>query len=86
VASSVTADDLVLRTEDGAATVDPSLVSMQYDPKRRAATWVFTSLPAGRYRATLVAAGLTDAAGQALDGDRDGNSGGDFVVKRVLVV
>jgi len=86
VSGTIGVDDLVLGTEDGATAVDASLFSMQYDSGRRAATWVFASLPAGRYRATVLASGVMDAAGQALDGDRDGAAGGDFVVRQALVV
>jgi hypothetical protein len=35
------------------------------------------TLPDGNYRATLIGAGITDAAGRALDGDADGSAGGD---------
>ena len=83
VSASVSVDDLVLASEDGAMTFDPSLMTMSYDAARRAATWTFTglpggALPAGRYRATILSAGLTDSAGQALDGNRDRAPGGDY--------
>jgi hypothetical protein len=84
VASTVSVDDLVLRSEDGATAVNPSLMTMRYDPARHTATWSFTNLPAGRYRATLLAAGITDAAGQQLDGNRDGTPGGDLALKPMI--
>lgn len=84
VAGSISVDDLWLASEDGATVIDPSLMTMTYDPARRAATWVFGALPANRYRATLLAPGVTDAAGNALDGNRDGASGGDYSVKSAL--
>jgi hypothetical protein len=91
VAGSISADDLVLGSEDGATTIDPSLTAVSYDTARRAATWTFPglpggALPAGKYRATILSAGLSDSAGQALDGNRDHAPGGDFVVKSPLKV
>ena len=89
VAASITADDLVLRTEDGVATIDPALMTVGYDAARRAATWTFANLPggvlpAGRDRATVLSSGVTDTAGQALDGNRDRAPGGDYVSKSVI--
>jgi len=89
VSAGISADDLVLRSEDGSAVIDPSLMSVSYDAAHRAATWSFPGLPdgvlpAGRYRATLLSAGITDAAGRQLDGDRDGAAGGDYVLRSLL--
>jgi hypothetical protein len=86
VGASITADDLVLRTEDGAVTIDPSQMTVSYDPVRRAATWTFSNLPTGRYRATLTATGITDSAGQQLDGNRDRTPGDDFTLRTLLRV
>src|SRR5205085_3966334 len=89
VSGSVSADDLVLRSEDGATTIDPSLVSVSYDAAHHAATWSFPglpngTLPPGRYRATLLSAGITDAAGRQLDGERDGAAGGAYVPRSLI--
>jgi hypothetical protein len=84
VSGSIGVDDLLLRSGDGATAIDPSLLTMGYDAARRTATWTLSNVPAGRYRATLLSAGITDAAGQALDGNRDGAPGGDYVVKTLL--
>ena len=79
VAGTIGVDDLVLSSEDGATTIDPSQMSMTYDAARRAATWTFSApLAPGRYRATILSAGVTDAAGQPLDGNRDRAPGGDY--------
>ena len=91
VGASITADDLALRTEDGATTIDPALTTVHYDAARRAATWTFSNLPggalpSGRYRATILSGGVSDAAGQALDGNRDGAPGGDFASRSVIRV
>jgi hypothetical protein len=90
VSASLSADDLVLAGAGGAA-IDPSLTAVSYDAARRAATWTFPglpggALPAGKYRATILSAGLTDAAGQPLDGNHDHAPGGDFVVKSPVKV
>ena len=85
VGGTISPDDLVLRSEGGATTPDPSLVSMAYDAARRAATWTFAApLAAGSYRATILSSGVSDPAGQALDGDRDKAPGGDFGIIMVL--
>ena len=84
VSGSVSVDDLLLRSEDGATTIDPSLFTMSYDAARSTATWTLNNAPAGRYRATLDSSGITDAAAQPLDGNRDGRPGGDFVIKSVV--
>ena len=91
VSAGISVDDLYLASEDGATAIDPSLMAVSYDPARRAATWSFPGLPggvlpAGRYRATILSGGITDAAGQVLDGNRDKAPGGDFIVKSVLRV
>jgi len=91
VAAGISVDDLHLATEDGATVIDASLMSVSYDAAKRAATWTFPGLPggllpAGRYRATILSSGITDAAGQALDGNRDKAPGGDFGIKSPLRV
>jgi hypothetical protein len=83
VGTTIGVDDLLLRTEDGTTAIDTSPMSFTYDAARRAATWTFAglpgaALPAGRYRATLLGAGITDAAGQPM--------GGDYVVRQALRV
>jgi hypothetical protein len=91
VAATISSDDLYLADEDGVTAIDPSLMAVSYDAARRAATWTFPGLPggvlpAGRYRATILSGGITDTAGQALDGNRDRAPGGDFVLKSPLKV
>ena len=87
VSSTLTASALTLTAQDG-STIDPSLLSMTYDPKRNVATWTFPALPnavlpAGPYRVTLSAATIADAGGRHLDGNRDGLGGDDFVSAKV---
>ena len=89
VSAAISADDLVLRSEDGSVAIDASLMSVSYDAARRAATWSFPGLPngvlpPGRYRATVLSAGITDATGNALDGNRDGAAGGDYALRSPL--
>jgi hypothetical protein len=52
-----------------------------YDPLTNTATFTFTpaQLADGNYRATLLAAGITDATGNPLDGDGNGIGGDDHV-------
>ncbi len=52
----------------------------EYDPSTFVADWdlSFLNLPAGYYRLAIPAVGVTDATGNALDGDGDGVPGGDW--------
>jgi hypothetical protein len=89
VGASLTAADLVLVSEDGQA-VDSSLMTLSWDARRRTATWAFSGepggyLPAGRWHARILAAGVTDTGGRALDGNRDGIGGDDYVLAKVIV-
>lgn len=53
--------------------------SLAYDPTSRTATLAFDSpLLDGRYRLTALGSMITDAFGNALDGNADGNAGDDF--------
>jgi Ca2+-binding RTX toxin-like protein len=54
--------------------------SLQYIAANQAAIIRLPGTPAdGNYTLTLVSAGITDAGGTALDGDGDGQAGGDYV-------
>jgi hypothetical protein len=88
VSATIKAADLLVTAEDGTA-IDPAALSMTYDPELHAATWTFPglangALPAGRYHITLRAAVIADAAGRALDGNKDGVGGDDFAWPKVL--
>jgi hypothetical protein len=56
-------------------------VDFSYDSETRTATWDFNAqtYDPGWYRITLSAAGVTDAAGNALDGDGNGTGGDDYI-------
>jgi hypothetical protein len=63
--------------------IDPASIAVTFDAASNTATFTFPGLPggvlpAGRYRVTLVAAGVT-AGGVALDGNGDGTPGDDYV-------
>jgi hypothetical protein len=88
VGATITAADLVL-TDSAGNTVSPSLMSLSYNAAKKSATWSFPgvsggALPAGTYRVRLLAAGISDAAGRHLDGNRNGIGGDDFVWGRVV--
>jgi hypothetical protein len=72
------ADVVVTNLTTGVMT-DP--VSITFDVATKTATLAFAAGPMidGNYRATLAASGVTDAAGNALDGDGNGSAGGDLL-------
>jgi hypothetical protein len=64
-------------------TFTPSQLSLSYAGGTNPATISFTGFPAtlltnANYRVTLSAAGISDSAGNALDGDNNGSPGGNF--------
>lgn len=68
-----------LSTEESISLQD---VLFDYDEQAETGTWDFralTALDPGWYRITLSAAGITDVAGNELDGDGDGTGGDDWV-------
>ena len=86
VSASIGPDDLLLVAADG-TRVDPSTMSVTYDAARHAATWTFPAFlgarpNAGKYNLNLSASGVTDAAGQLLDGNRDGTPADDFILRK----
>jgi hypothetical protein len=88
VGASITAADLVLSDSTG-NIVNPSVFSLSYNTSNNSANWTFPGLaggvlPAGSYHVTLLAAGIHDAAGRHLDGDKNGIGGDDFVWRRVI--
>jgi hypothetical protein len=64
VSASLSADDLIVAAVPGGAAFAPS--GYAYDPATNTATFTFADLPNGNYRATLAAAGVSDAAGATL--------------------
>ncbi len=77
VGASLDNSDLGLIGANGQA-VSFSVVSMKYNAKSHSAQWVLSDVAAGKYRVRLASAGVTDAAGHHLDGNRDGVEGDDF--------
>jgi len=62
----------------------PSSLGLVYDAANDTATLTFSGFPAatlidGNYRVNVVAAGVTDTAGNSLDGDGNGTPNDDFV-------
>lgn len=83
VTASLSGADLLLRNLTADNTIDPASLVVRFDAATNTATWTFPdltggSLPDGNYRATLLAVGVFDTAGNALDSDGNGASGDDF--------
>jgi hypothetical protein len=83
VSASLGVEDLRLVDTATGARIDPASIAVAYDAATNTVTFTFPGLPggilpAGRYRATLLAAGIA-AGGTALDGNADGTPGDDYV-------
>lgn len=82
VSASIGAGDLVLQNLTTGQTLPAGSFTLSYDAASNTATWTSASvLPDGDYKATLLAAGISDAASRALDGNGDGTSGDDYTLK-----
>ncbi|MCB1095299.1 MAG: Ig-like domain-containing protein [Verrucomicrobiae bacterium] len=82
VSGSIGADDLMLENLTTGEEIEIG-VTFEFNPVTLTATWSFDgltgrSLPDGNYRATLFGDGISNATGTLLDGDGDGNPGGDL--------
>jgi hypothetical protein len=79
VSASLSTSDLQLQnlSVPGSMTVS----GKSYDSATNTATFTFTpaQLPSANFRATLLAAGITDATGNPLDGNGDGTGGDNYV-------
>jgi parallel beta-helix repeat protein len=80
----LTVDDLVVTNVTTGQVVPSTSFTLTYDTTTNTATFTFTGagtlagvLPDGRYTATLLASGVTDAANNPLDGNADGTGGDD---------
>jgi ELWxxDGT repeat protein len=69
VAKSLSATDLTLRNLDTNQLVTTAGIVCAYDAASDQAVFTFSNLPDGHYRATLVASGVTDIAGNTLAND-----------------
>ena len=82
--ASINPSDLRLWNQTTRQFVDTSLAQTSYDAGTNTATWTFPAQagqPAvgdGNYRATLASMTVYDAAGNPLDGDRDGVGGDEY--------
>jgi hypothetical protein len=76
VQQSLGASDLLLHNLTN--NQDIAAPAPTYDPATDTATFNFASLSDGNYTATLKAAGVSDAAGSNLDGNKDGTGGDDY--------
>jgi hypothetical protein len=78
--------DLTLVNLTTGQTIDPATIATAYDPVAKTQTITFPGFPYahladGDYKLTLAAAGVTDPAGNALDGNSDGTGGDAFVFR-----
>jgi len=80
VGASIGVGDLTLFNETTGALVDMAGATVNYDSGPKTARWDLTamSLDAAYYTATLSASGITDIAGNPLDGNDDGDGGDDY--------
>ncbi len=74
------AGDLLLYNQSTQEYVSLDGVEFTYDSETDTATWDFggQALPAGWYLVTIDAGGVTDLAGNPLDGNADGTEGDDY--------
>ena len=80
VGTSISTSDLAVTNDLTASPVDTSSAGFAYDGQTFRASWDFSSLglPAGRYTLTIPSWTVSDAAGNAMDGDANGTAGGDY--------
>ena len=83
VSASLSTGDFEVQ-QVGGSTLATSRLRLGYDHRRNRATLSFggtgdTELAAGLYKVVVRANGITDGAGNKLDGNNDGSAGGDFV-------
>jgi hypothetical protein len=85
VSASIQPSDLTITNLSGGPT---PAATVSWDPATLTATWTFANPADGNYRATLIAAGITDWSGQALAGSNQSFDffflGGDLNHDRVV--
>ncbi|WP_428938380.1 M36 family metallopeptidase [Fontivita pretiosa] len=82
VSASLSPADLLLENLTTGTTIPAANLSLVYNTATQSATLTFPGysngvLPNGNYRLTVFASGVTDAAGNPLDGNGDGQPGGN---------
>ena len=83
-APGVDKNDLRLWNATAGQFINLAPATFAYSTSTRTATWTFPAasgqsmLPNGNYRATLLAMGVYDSAGNPLDGDKDGVGGDEY--------
>jgi hypothetical protein len=84
VSQSLDGSDLVLINDLGRFVIPAEVITVNWDAGTNTASFIFVRLegggvlPEGRWHATLLSEGVTNADGQPLDGDLDFQIGGDF--------
>ena len=76
---NISAEDLIIQNDTlGGLPINTSGIGFSYDALSRTATWDFNGLPAAFYTFELSDTITGVVGGFALDGDGDGDAGGDF--------
>ncbi len=83
VSGSLGVEDIEILNLDTGLAIDRSAIALTYDPVSSLARLTFAtllggSLPDGNYYVTVTGSGVTDAAGNWLDGNANGAAGGDY--------
>ncbi|HWP40395.1 MAG TPA: M36 family metallopeptidase, partial [Tepidisphaeraceae bacterium] len=82
VSASLSVEDLLLQNLTTGTTIPAANLSLVYNSATQSASLTFPEYPAGvlpngNYRLTVLASGVSDASGNPLDGDGDGQPGGN---------
>ena len=85
VSGSLAVGDLVIHNLTTGVDLSPSVLAISYSAATRTAIWTFPGLAGGTlaeggYIATLGTAGVTDLAGNPLDGNGNGVGGDDYTI------
>jgi hypothetical protein len=83
IGTSMDPGDLVVKNRATGEVLPASAMTVTFDPSTLYATVAFPGYPGGRvpvgqYLVTVKGAGITDLAGNVMDGDRNGTPGGDY--------
>jgi len=88
VSASLETSDLTIRDPVTGGKVDLSAAALAYDDRTHTAYWDLGGVrfEPGYYTVKLHAAGVSNAAGLLLDGDADGEGGGDYSLVLLLAL
>jgi hypothetical protein len=86
ISGSLNPSDLVIVDADTGRVIDTSGAAVAWSPSTMAARWFLNQvdLGIGRYEVSIRASGITDAAGNPLDGNGDGTAGDNYMREEVV--